>query len=237
MKTMRTIASILSVIVVTAFAVLGALILWLGPLRGIVTGLAMAALIVGSYVLVIGPWARRWGATDAEVHATLLGDEVLRDDAPSTTRAISIAARPDDVFPWLLQIGLGRGGWYSYDRIDNDGRPSLERLDPTLWLEVGDRIEMMPGMGPIVRRIDPGRAIVSVGEADAWTLFLEPTEGGTRLISRWRLDRPKTVASLLWMSIADPGAFVMERKMLLRLRELAERAVRETAGQGSGALR
>jgi hypothetical protein len=124
----------------------------------------------------------------------------------------------------LLQIGYGRGGWYSYDWIDNDGEPSLERIEPRLQLEVGDRIEMMPGVGPVVRTIEPGSHIVSGGDADSWCLLVEPTgDGRTRLISRWKQDWPRTFATRVWIGVADPGAFIMERKMLLRIRDLAER--------------
>jgi hypothetical protein len=153
---------------------------------------------------------------------------------PATTRAISIAAPPEEVFPWLLQIGYGRGGWYSYDWIDNDGKRSVDRIDPVLQtLRVGDRIEMMPGMGPIVREIVPGRSIVSGGDHDSWTLLVVPrADGGTRLISRWRQDWRKTFATRLWQAIVDPGAFLMEQKMLRTIRDLAESnaASRDRAG-------
>jgi hypothetical protein len=153
------------------------------------------------------------------------GDDLLRPDAPSTTRAITIDASPEGVFPWLLQIGYGRGGWYSYDWIDNDGKPSLERIDPALQLlAVGERIQMLPGMGPVVHEIVPDRYIVSGGETDSWCLLVEPTpDGRTRLISRWRQDWPKTAGTYVWLVLADPGAFVMEQKMLRRIRDLAER--------------
>jgi len=159
------------------------------------------------------------------VNRALPGDDLLRADAPSTTRAITIDAPPEHVFPWLLQIGYGRGGWYSYDWIDNDGLPSVERIEPGMGFEVGDRIEMLPGFGPVVRAIEPDRHVVSGGETDSWCLFVEPAaDGRTRLISRWKQDWPRTPAASVWIAIADPGAFVMERKMLLRIRELAERS-------------
>jgi hypothetical protein len=222
MHTMRTIAVILVAIVLASFGVLAGLMVWLGAATGLMLGVAIAAFVIGAYVLVIGPWARTWGADDDVAHRALPGDELVRAGAPSTTRAIVIDAPPAEVFPWLLQIGYGRGGWYSYDWIDNDGRPSVERVDPSIHLRVGDRIEMVPGMGPTVVTIEPDSAIVARGEADAWTLYVEPTGGGSRLISRWRLDWPKNLGTWLWTSIADPGAFVMERKMLLRLKGLAE---------------
>ena len=227
MHTMRTIGVILGAIVLASFGVLAVLMLWLGAATGLMVGVAIAAGVIGAYVLVIGPWARTWGADDGVARRALPGDELLPAGVPSTTRAIAIDASPAEVFPWLLQIGYGRGGWYSYDWIDNDGRPSVEHLDASIQLRVGDRIEMVPGMGPTVVAIEPERSIVGRGEADAWTLYLEPRDGGSRLISRWRLDRPKNVGTRVWTSIADPGAFVMERKMLLRLKQLAEASARE----------
>lgn len=224
MHTMRTIALILVAVALASLAVLAGLIAWLGPWWGLGVGLAIAVVVVGAYRVLVAPWQRRWGATDDEVAAPMPGDDLLRADAPSTTRAVTVRATPDQVFPWLLQIGFGRGGWYSYDRIDNDGRPSVERIDWALQhLAVGDRIEMMPGFGPVVKEIEPGRHIVSGGEADSWCVQVRPGPGGTRLISRWRQDWPKGFGTWAWATIADPGAFIMERKMLLRLRELAER--------------
>ena len=149
---------------------------------------------------------------------------------PSTTRAITIDAKPRDVFPWLLQIGYGRGGWYSYDWIDNDGKRSVDRIDPAPLQElvVGDRVKMLPGFGPTVREIEHDHHILSSGEADTWCLLVEPRPGGcTRLISRWRLDRPKSIGTYVWTLIADPGAFVMEQKMLRTIRALAERNANE----------
>ncbi len=207
---------------VAAIVAVAALVAWLGPWPA----LGVIALVIVAYTLGIGPWHRRWGATPEEARRAMPGDDLLRPDAPTTTRAITVDAAPDQVFPWLRQIGYGRGGWYSYDWIDNDGEPSVERIVPDLWLDVGDRIEMMPGFGPIVRAIEPNVSIVSAGESDSWCVLVEPTgDGRTRLISRWRQDWPRTPATRAWIAIADPGAFIMERKMLLRIRDLAERTV------------
>ena len=223
MRTMRTVGSIILACLVTGLAVLVGLILWLGPLDGVVLATVVAAVVICAYISTIGPWQRRWGATDLEVKRTMPGDELLRPGAPTTTRAITIDAPPEHVFPWLLQIGFGRGGWYSYDRIDNDGRPSVDRIDPSLQhLAVGDRIEMTPGLGPVVREIEPNHHIVSGGETDSWCLMVEPTQdGGTRLVSRWRQDWPRTAATRVWIAIVDPGAFLMEQKMLRTIRDRA----------------
>lgn len=232
MRTKQRIGVIVLGCAVGSVGVLGALIGWLGLEPGILVGLGIAALVVGLYLTVVGPWQRHWGATDEEIRRVLPGDELLRPGAPSTTRAITIDAAPEGVFPWLLQIGYGRGGWYSYDWIDNDGRRSVDRIDPDLQqLAVGDRIAMMPGVGPVVRELEPDHHIVSAGEADTWCLLVEPTaDGRTRLLSRWRQDWPKSVATVVSIALADPGAFIMERKMLLTLRHLAERTSVERVG-------
>jgi hypothetical protein len=223
-RTKRIIGVIIVGSLVGAFAVLAGLMAWLSPAAGIAMGFLIAVAVIGTYLIALGPWQRRWGATDEEVSQAMPGDGLLRPDAPTTTRAITIDAPTEDVYQWLLQIGYGRGGWYSYDWIDNDGKPSAERIDPGLQrLGVGDRIEMMPGVGRVVHEIVPNNHIVSGGEADSWCLLVEPTsDGQTRLISRWRQDWSKTFGTLVWIAVADPGAFVMEQKMLRRIRDLAE---------------
>jgi len=224
-RTKQIIGLIVLGCIVASLGVLAGLIAWLGAAEGIVVGLLIAAGVIGTYLVVVGPWQRRWGATEQEVRRAMPGDTLLRQDAPSTTRAITIDVSPEAVFPWLLQIGYGRGGWYSYDWIDNDGKPSVERIDPALQrLAVGDRIEMLPALGPIVREIVPNHHIVSGSETDSWCLLVEPTlDGRTRLISRWRQDWPKSAGTYVWIALADPGAFVMEQKMLRHIRDLAER--------------
>jgi hypothetical protein len=164
MRTMRIIGLIVLGCVMASFAVLAGLIAWLGAATGIVVGLVTAVVVIVTYVILVGPWQRRWGASEEEVRRSMPGDDLLRPGAPSTTRAITIDAPPEAVFPWLLQIGYGRGGWYSYDWIDNDGKSSMDRIDPALQpLAVGDRIQMLPSMGPVVREIVPNHHIVSGG--------------------------------------------------------------------------
>ena len=224
MRTKQTIGLIVFGSIIASCAVLAGLIAWLGIVSGSVVGLLTTSGVIGAYLLVVGPWQRRWGATDLEVRRSMPGDELLRMDAPSTTRAITIDASPAEIFPWLLQIGYGRGGWYSYDWIDNDGKQSVDRIEPELQgLVIGDRIEMLPGMGPVVREIARERHIVCSGAADSWCLMVKPMSGRkTRLISRWRQDWPKTPATFIWAALSDPGAFVMEQKMLRTIRDLAE---------------
>jgi hypothetical protein len=233
MRSKLTIMTIVAVLVLAAVKVLYDFVRWLGVVPGLLLGFGLAAGALGVYRLVIQPWQHRWGATDEEIARAMPGDEVI-PDASSTTRAITIHARPERIWPWLVQIGYGRAGWYSYDWIDNDGHRSAETVLPEhQHLEVGDQILMVPGMGPRVRAIDPHRSLLSGDEeGGTWCLGLYPDgERRTRLVSRWRTDWPFTPATAIWILLTDPGAFIMERRMLLGIRERAERATALDGGR------
>src|SRR5829696_3281795 len=159
---MRTRLTIVGIVLAAAAAAAGVVVLLmalLGVPAGLAAGVVGAAAVLGAYRRWVQPWQHRWGATDEEVAAALPGDGIIPDPAGSTTRAITITAAPGDVWPWLVQLGYGRAGWYSYDWIDNDGRPSADRVVPELQdLAVGDQILMGPGMGPGGRELVPGPA-------------------------------------------------------------------------------
>jgi len=194
--------------------------------RGLAIGTLGTIAVLVAYRLWIQPWQHRWGATDEEVGRPMPGDDLI-PDAATTTRAITIAAPPEQVWPWLVQLGYGRAGWYSYDWIDNDGQPSADRIIPELQqLQVGDQILMLPGMGPRVREVEPNRSFVAGDQkAGVWCLALYPAQGGCRLVSRWRVDWPLAPAAAFWILLSDPGAFIMERKMLKGIRSRAKATV------------
>jgi hypothetical protein len=225
MRTRTTIVGIVLAAVAATLGVVVLLMLALGPWAGLGAGALVAAAVLVAYRLVAQPWQHRWAATDEEVAAALPGDEIV-PGAASTTRAIAIAAQPERVWPWLVQLGYGRAGWYSYDWIDNDGRPSADRVVPELQdLAVGDQILMIPGMGPRVRAIEPGRYLLTGdSEGGTWCLALRPVAGGTRVVSRWRARWSPTPATAFWILLSDPGAFVMERRMLKGIKARVERA-------------
>ena len=231
MRSKLTIVTIVVALVLAALKVLYDFVRWLGVVPGLLLGAGIATTVLTAYRLAIQPWQHRWGATDDEVARPMPGDEVI-PEASSTTRAITIRARPEQIWPWLVQIGFGRAGWYSYDWIDNDGHRSADEiLAEHQHLAVGDQILMVPGMGPRVRAIDEPRFLLcGDAEGGTWCLGLYPDgEHRTRLVSRWRVDWPLTPASAFWILLSDPGAFIMERRMLLGIRERAER----TAATGS----
>lgn len=134
----------------------------LGAVLGSLFALMMAAAVVAAYLGVIRPWQVRWGATDDEATRPMPGDDILGPSGGTTTRAITIRAPAEQVWPWLAQFGYGKAGWYSYDWLDNDGQRSAEQIRPQ-WqhLRPGDQILMMPGSGFDVVSVEDGHCFVA----------------------------------------------------------------------------
>ena len=223
---MRTRLVIVGIVLVCAGTVLGVFIgaAFLWGWAGLAVCTAGAALSILGYVQLVRPWHARWGATDEEVERMMPGDEIIYG-ASSTTRAISIGATPELVWPWLVQIGYGKAGWYSYDWIDNDGEPSADRIVPEFQdLKPGDLIQMLPGFGPDVIEVVPdGHLLAGDREGGSWCLALYPEPGGSRLVSRWRQKwTAEGIASRFFITLSDPGAFIMEQRMLRGIKERAE---------------
>jgi len=226
-RTQMMIMAIVGTVFVAGIGVLVALVLWLGWLAGGGVAAGILVAVISLYLWVVKPWHMRWGATDGEVARTMPGDELI-PDAGSATRAVTIAATPEEIWPWLVQLGFGRAGWYSYDWIDNDFQASADRILPEYQnLKVGDKILMMPKMGFVVESVDQPHSIVSVLEdgSTSWCLGLYPIDGrGTRLVSRWRPKFEITPATLFLTALAEPGTFIMEQKMLRTIRDRVETA-------------
>jgi hypothetical protein len=191
-----------------------------------------------AYWFGLRPRHIRWGATDDEVARLLPGDEIVPRPRKWSTRAITIAAPAEAVWPWLAQIGQGRGGLYSYDWLENLAGceiHSTDRIIPELQnLQAGDVVRLGPEGYPAYRvaAIELGRVLVLVGEdpdmgAHSWAFVLEPIdEQTTRLIVRSRDDYLPTLANVvIWRLITEPVHFVMERKMLLGIKQRAEAVV------------
>lgn len=176
----------------------------------------------------------RWGAAEAEVHASLPGDGLQPQAQFRATRAITIDAPPEAVWPWLVQVGCRRAGWYSNDLMDNLGHPSSrEILDEFQHLEVGQWVPMSAFGEPTeytafkVAGFERHRWLLWSKPESSWVWKLTPTDdGATRLVSRvhaardWR--RPGT--ALLGVVLMEFGDFAMFRRMLLGIKERAESA-------------
>jgi hypothetical protein len=195
----------------------------------------VAAVVVG--VVLFRRWQVRWGATAAEVGAGLPGDELMPRVDRSTTRAVTIAAPPKEVWPWLVQMGQGRGGLYSYDVLENLIGCDIHSADRIVegWQDVtvGDSFRLHPDIALRVVVLAPDHALVvrgAVPMGDAappydftWAFVLnELTDGNTRLVIRERYTFTRWWASFIVEPVVAVS-FVMSRKMLLGIRARSER--------------
>ncbi len=194
-----------------------------------VIGVGMSA---SAYARVTRPWLSRWGATEEETIRTLPGDEIVPAPAMTTTHAITIDVPPAQVWPWLMQMGPGRGGVYTYDWIENRlglDMHSADRIHPE-WqdLAVGNEFHLSKNGPPLrVEGLDPERTLLMAYPdlSWSWVFALEPIEGGrSRLLDRNRMPVGR-VRDRFRLELLLPGAFLMERKMLLGIKARAERAV------------
>lgn len=198
--------------------------------RGLAAGAALGA--VASLPLLRG-WAMTSGATDAELDATLPGDDVLPNAQVVATRGISILAAPDDVWPWLAQLGWGRGGFYSHDWLENAvglGIHSADRIEER-WqgLAVGGRVHLAPEVTLRAVVVQPPRALVLRSDAApgpapfefTWAFVLTPRpDGTTRLVVRERYERPAHAAPMV--ELTQAASTVMTLGMLRGIRRRAE---------------
>ena len=220
---------------------------------------AAAGAAAAAYALVARPRHLRWGATSEEVEGAMPGDDYILFPRVNATHAVTIAARAADVWPWLVQIGRSRGGFYSFDWLQNVGGLDIHSANQILpeqqVLNVGDEVRLAPETALKVAQVDAPTTLVLTGTIDprtgksadrndpdlatyvdaSWAFTVEErdlAEGfGTRLVARLRADYTPEP----WMHVAakvmlEPAHFAMERKMLLGIKKRAE------AGEVPGAL-
>ena len=186
---------------------------------------------VAAYHFLVRPRLLRWGATDEEVQRDMAGDDLVPDPNYISTRAVTIQAAPETVFPWLLQIGYHRAGLYSYDWLDQmfgylDGPSANEILPQFQEVTPGDVIPIGRTGGWLVRVVDPPRSFVvePVPGKVSWAFTLYSyLDGTTRLVTRVRARLAFSLINLL----LDPAEFIMIRRMLLGIQERAENMVHE----------
>jgi hypothetical protein len=182
----------------------------------------------------------RWGATDEEVARAMAGDDLVPDAAHVSTRAITVRARPGEIWPWLAQMGKGRGGLYSLDVLDRLfgilDAPSAERILPE-WqdLRAGDVIPIGRSPGWPVHAVDPPRALVlriaqgGVRVTQSWSL--DPVDAETtRLVLRVRAAAPPGLRSRVLLALLAPQELVMVVAQLRGIRRRAEALARGRRG-------
>jgi hypothetical protein len=169
-----------------------------------------------------------WGATEAEADSRLPGDELLDDADGVATRAIEIRAPTSQVWPWIAQMGPSpRGGAYTYDWIENLLGLNMHSADTVLpelqHPEVGETIDFGANRMRL-ERVEPERVLAWRSQDGnwVWTFVLNQTNGTTRLISRNRFRLPRVI-DRIGMVPMEPASLLMERKMLLGIKQRAER--------------
>jgi hypothetical protein len=184
------------------------------------------------YWFPIRRWFARWGTTEADLARPMAGDSIIARPTHSATHAVTVDAPPEDIWPWLMQLGYQRGGLYSYDWLDRLfgylDAPSADRILPEFQhLVVGDVIPVGRGRGFPVTVLEPCRALVlsdtNNGFEWVWQFGLYRLENGrTRLVSRGTQRFANTFGTWLFMRVMEPAAFLMTRRMLLGLKQRAE---------------
>jgi len=202
--------------------------------RTLATSAASAAVVgPAAYLLFFRRWCLTWGARDNEVAGKLPGDELLPGVGLVTTRAVTIDALPEAIWPWLAQMGSGRGGAYTYDWIQNLLGLNMHSADTILpqyqGIKVGDELPMGPGRPVMTVEVaDPPRTLaIRIADQNwVWIFALVPEGGSTRLISRNRIATSSLgpVARAFYTVFMEPGSLIMERKMLLGIKQRAESA-------------
>lgn len=195
-------------------------------------GALVTAVAAAAYPALLRTRCLTWGATPEEVGRQMPGDDLLPEPDLVATRAVTVAAQPSAIWPWLVQMGSGRGGAYTYDWIENLfglGMHSADEILPQFQdLEVGDVLPVGP-KGPHMRVevLDPEQAVVFRSEDGnwVWAFALYPDGGNTRLVSRNRIAAPNAsfARRLVNLLVMEPGSVVMEAKMLNGIKERAER--------------
>jgi len=196
-------------------------------IRASIASLIFVVSLAATLWFIYRPWALTWGSTNEEIARPMPGDAVLAQPTFNATRAVTIAATPEEIWPWIVQIGYRRAGFYSYDLLDNDGIPSSERILPEYQtLKVDDLIPLSKTADVRVTELDPPRFMVLVFEVEGtwsdatWVWGLYPEDAShTRLVTRLRADA-RGVRSRVFL---DLGEIIMMRKCMLGIKRRAER--------------
>lgn len=193
-------------------------------------GFVLVAVILVLAFAVILPWMHRWGATDAEIAGSYPGDDILQQPMVNWTQAITIKATPEQVWPWIAQMGEGRGGFYSYTFIENivagkNVYHNANRIVPELQQPAPGDV-LVGGMMNMLKT-EPGKWLLGSAPSGAfgwtWLWNIAPTDAGpTRLVIRMKIQAPPEMSNPVITFVFDAGGFIMERKMMEGLKLRAE---------------
>ncbi len=216
---------------------------------------ALLGLPAGVYAVVVRPRMLRWGASDEEVRGPYPGADLIPGGRRGGTMAVTINALPSQVWPWLIQMGCDRAGWYSWDRLDNGGVPSAEQICPE-WqhLSVGDRLASTPSGSAWfeVAALDPerflglrasinlrrGRPFDTAGPRprfyldSLWGFQLKALpEGRTRLVvSGYSSAQPRLLQEIAEFLFWEPAHWIMQTRQFANLKRRAEHQPAQSLG-------
>ena len=186
-------------------------------------------VFVAFFYLVYRPWQLSWGATADEVTRPMVGDELIQNPTFNATRAVTVNAPAERIWPWIVQMGYKRAGFYSWDILDNDGIPSVERIIPEYQnLKIGDLVPLSEETDAEVVDMEPNRRLLLVFESDgtvtwAWALYKIDADR-TRLVTRLRWRATGVVSQF----VLDAFEIVMMRKCLLGIKRRAETVIEQS---------
>jgi len=190
-------------------------------------------LLIAVFFIIYFSWLRRWqlrwGATDEEISRIMPGDDIVAAPTFNATRAVTVNAPPRDIFPWIVQMGVTRAGWYSYDLLDNLGRPSARTILPECQpIKIGDLIPMSPDgkHGVHVKDFKPDEWILwwNKNGKTSWVWGFYPvTETQTRLVTRVRVKYNPLSLDFIFDLLIEFCDIIMMRKCMLGIKERAER--------------
>jgi hypothetical protein len=198
---------------------------------------ALSGAAIMAVCIVLRPLMRRWYATwgtaEAERVMALPGDEIVPHPCGGYTQAVGIRTTAAAVWPWVVQIGQDKGGFYSYELLENMVGCNIHNSDRIIPeyqdIKIGDKLVMAPKAPAIpVIVVEPEKALVYGGRfdektANTWTFYLAGGGGYTRLVSRWSFQyKPGFFNRVVYNWMLEPIAAVMQRKMLLTIKDLAE---------------
>lgn len=217
-----------------------------------VTRSLIAAAAVAAYAVVVRPRMLRAGATDAEVNEPYPGANLVPGSRRGATMAATINASPREVWPWLVQMGHDRAGWYSWDRLDNFGQASADRIHPE-WqaIAVGDHLGSTPGGTQWfeVAAVEPLRFLALRASFDlrgrpiahtsvrpraytdsVWCFLLDelPDNRSRLVVSGYGCARPRPLGAIIDFLLWEPAHWVMQDRQFTNLKRRTEPVIRLT---------
>jgi len=191
--------------------------------------IVIISLLTGFYLFIFRPWQLNWGATTPEIKRSMHGDDIVIKPTFKATRAITVKAKAEDIYPWIVQMGVTRAGWYSYDLLDNLAKPSAKVILPEFQnLKIGDIIPMSPDgkQGMFVKDFKKNEWMLwwdNKGDSSwSWEIYPEG-ESSCRMITRVRVKYNFFSFDILFNLLIEFFDIWMMRKCMKGIKQRPEK--------------